>query len=530
MLGGGLAAVATLGPRILDIGDLGWMLHGTLGPDPVAYWLGWRYFAFAPWHWPPGLNPDYGLEISSAIFYVDAIPLAAFVAKALRPLIEVAQYWGPWMVLSAALQAGFAWRLLAVAVEDPMARSLGALLFAWQPMMLNRMGGHFALVAHWLILWSLWLCLRAEPRRQTLCWAACLGTAAAVNAYLLAMCAGLWAADWLARALRGEARAGLALQAVLVPAVVAASLWAVGYFTVTGEVVPVGLRYGQAQLDLTAPFDPIEWGRFLPAVPGLRHWEHGGSYLGAGALLLLVLGLVAALRGGVGAALRRHAVLVAALGGMLVFAVSNHPAAGGVVVDVFALPAPLTRLADMLRSSERFFWPLGYALIFAAIALLAARLARPWLRLLLAAAVLLQIADIEAGMARFRALVAAAPAQAADRLPDPFWQEAAARYRVVRAVPTANFGAHWEPVARFAAWHLMPTDSVYLSRVDPARVRALAAQMEADLGAGEWDPDTLYILRDARMRELVAGQADPARDLLGTFDGITVFAPGWHRR
>ncbi|MGK7868909.1 DUF6311 domain-containing protein [Falsiroseomonas sp. E2-1-a20] len=121
-LGGGLAAIATLGPRILDIHDLGWLLHGTLGPDPVAYLVAWQYFAPAPWSWPPGLNPAYGMELSSAIFYVDAVPLAAILAKALRPLLEIPQYWGPWMVLCAALQAARAGRGRAGGGDAPPAR------------------------------------------------------------------------------------------------------------------------------------------------------------------------------------------------------------------------------------------------------------------------------------------------------------------------------------------------------------------------------------------------------------------------
>jgi hypothetical protein len=321
VLGGGLAAIMTLGPRILNVRDLGWLLHGTLGPDPVAYLLAWKYFAISPWSWPLGLNPLYGLELSSAIFYVDAVPLMAFIAKALLPLVDIAQYWGPWMVLSAALQAALAWRLLGLAVRDPVARAFGALLFAWQPLLLNRMGGHFALVSQWALLWSLWLCLRPEAHRQTLQWLACLGLTSTLNPYVMSMCLGLWAADWVTRAMRGAPRGALALQAIAVPAVVASGLWVVGYFTVSGEVVPMGLHYGQVQLDLTAPFDAVEWGRVLPALPGLRHWEHGGSYLGAGTLLLLAVAAALALRGGgTGAVLRRHAVLILVLLGMLCFA------------------------------------------------------------------------------------------------------------------------------------------------------------------------------------------------------------------
>jgi hypothetical protein len=40
-----------------------------------------------------------------------------------------------------------------------LARLAGAALFVLQPTMLARMGGHFALSAHFLLLMGLWLCL-----------------------------------------------------------------------------------------------------------------------------------------------------------------------------------------------------------------------------------------------------------------------------------------------------------------------------------------------------------------------------------
>ncbi|MBU8540471.1 DUF6311 domain-containing protein [Falsiroseomonas tokyonensis] len=538
IFGGALAAIATLGPRILDIHDLGWLLHGTLGPDPVAYLSAWMYFAPSPWSWPPGLNPDYGLELSSAIFYVDAVPLMAFLAKALRPLLEIPQYWGPWMVLSAGLQAFFAWRLLGLAVPDPVARALGALIFAWQPLLLNRMGGHFALCSQWALLWALWLCLRPDPGlhlgRQARHWAGCLGLVAMLNPYVMAMCGGLWVADLLGRALRGAAPrprlSPLVLQPALVLPAMAGALWLAGYFTLAGDVLPMGVHYGASQFDLTAPFDAVEWGRLLPALPGLRHWEAGGSYLGAGAILLLALALALAPRGTLRPALRRHAVLVLALAGMLAFAMSNHVAIGGHIVLVYDLPAPLLRLADMLRASERFFWPLAYASLFAAIAGLALRLAVVPLRWVLAGLLLIQVVDIQAGMGRFRALVAAAPPVAAERLADPFWAEAGRRYHRIRAVPAENFGAHWEPVARFAAPRGLPTDAAYHSRVDPEAVAALRARTRRDLARGWWEGGTLYVLRDAPTQALVAARIDPTRDLLEQHDGLWVFAPNWYAR
>lgn len=528
LLLGGAAAVRTLGVRILDLGDTGWLLHGTLGPDPVAYWLAWRYFAVAPWTLPLGLNPAYGLELSSAIFFVDVVPLAAFVAKALLPLGEIGQYWGPWLVLSAVLQGAMAWRLLGLAVADPVCRALGALLFVFQPLLLNRFGGHFALASQWALLWALWLCLRPEGHRQLLQWASCLGLVAMLNPYILAMCTGLWCADSVARGARRGGVAALMLQVATIPVVVLTGLWLAGYFTVSGDVEPIGVHYGYSQLDLTAPFDAVEWGWLLPALPGLRHWEHGGAYLGAGALMVLALGAVLCWRAGLAEALRRHGALLAVLLGMLLFAMSHRIAIGGHVLVEIPLPPPVLRLANMLRASERFYWPLAYASLFAAIGLVALRLPMRRARLVLGAALALQVVDVDAGMAKFRALVAEAPRHAAERLPHPFWSQAALRYERVRAVPAANLGPGWEPVARFAARHHLPTDAIYLSRVDSQAVRRLNARMLADIAAGQWERGTLYILRDETIRRLVMRRANPSRDLLLVVNGVQVFAPGWH--
>lgn len=533
VLAGASVAILALGARILDTGDIGWMLHGPLGPDPVAYWLAWTFFRHAPWTLPPGLNPEYGLELASAIFYVDVVPLLALPFKALRDLVTVDQYWGPWLVACGALQAGVAWRLIGLATRDPLARAAGAALFAFQPMMINRMGGHFALVAHFLLLAALLLCLRdPSGRRQGLAWTLLLGLAALINAYLLAMTAALWGADLVARALRGRRLAARAGETVAVVAAVAFGLWLSGFFSLSGPLKPIGPGYGATGLDLLAPFDAVEWGSLLPALPTLRHWEHGGSYLGAGSFLLLGAAVAALATGRLAwrAALRRHALLLAALLAMLAFAVTNRIAIADHVIAEFPLPALVQHYADLLRASERFFWPLAYAMLFAAIAAVAARWGGRRAGILLAVALALQLADVQGGLARYRGLVADAPRTPVERLADPFWEEAARHYERIRAVPAGNFGANWEEIARFAALHGLATDAIYHSRIDRMALRRLRMSVIAELDAGRWEPGTLYVLRDEATVAIVAARFDPARDLLRRIDGLMVFAPGWHAR
>lgn len=206
----GWAVIAyAFGLHILPPWNTGWMLSGMIGPDPVQYWLGWNFFHRAPWSWPPGLNPLWGLEVSSSIYYADAIPLLAFFFKAISPVIEVSQYWGLWIYGCAALQAFMAWRIIGLATDYPLARVAGAALFVLQPTMLARMGGHFALSAHFLLLMGFWLCLTRGSKGRWLAWAALLVATALIHAYLLPMVAALWTADVLARWLDGAKGSGL---------------------------------------------------------------------------------------------------------------------------------------------------------------------------------------------------------------------------------------------------------------------------------------------------------------------------------
>lgn len=515
------------GGHILAPSHTGWMLNGTLGPDPVQYWLGYTFFKQAPWGWPPGLNPGWGLEVSSSIFYADAIPLLALFFKAIAGLVEVSQYWGLWIFACAGLQGVLAWRLIGLVTRDPWARLAGSVLFVMQPALLTRMGGHFALAAHFLLLAGLWLCLRpGRGWRRAAAWAALVAAASMIHAYLLPMVLGLWAADWLARGIARHGWRGLAAEALAVPGAALAGLWAAGFFVLASGFGGQGARYGQMQLDLLAPFDPGVWGAFLPALPGPGHPETGASYPGLGILVLLLLAGL----GWVWRPLRGLAArwpLVLALGVMLGVAISHRVSIGGSEVVLFGLPPQLDALAAALRASERFLWPLGYALLLAGIAALVHAIGGRRTGAVLALLVGLQFIDLQPGFTAAARYFPPGPAVAPLRLADPFWTEAATRYSRIRIVPNANQVLHWEEVAVFAATRGLVTDAVYLARIDPGRIAALNADMADRLAGGRHEARTLYVLADAASRALALRGARPGHDALLWRDGLWVLAPDW---
>jgi hypothetical protein len=525
----GFAAIAAMfGTHILPVHDTGWMLRGTLGPDPVQYWLGWTYFVRSPWSWPPGLNPDYGMEVGSSIFYADSIPLLAFAFKALRGMVEVPQYWGLWLFACGILQGVMAWKLIGLATPHPLPRVAGAALFVLSPIMLARLGWHFALGAHFLLLAALYLCLtRSTPARRLAAWAGLILLASLIHAYLLPMVAGFWMADWLARATAaGRRPAWLAAELPLVPGAGVLGLWLAGFFALRGGFGGTWGGYGHMQMDLLAPFDGQGWSAVIPDLPGPDHLEVGYSYLGLGVMLALLAGLAAHLWRPQ-PWLRRHWPLLLAVLAMLALAVTHRVSVAGHVLPLFDLPEGAQRAADALRASERFLWPLTYTALTGAIFAMLRAFGPRRAGLALAALALVQMVDLRPGFADKERPFAVGPAVEPLRLQDPFWAEAARRYRIVRLAPTGMQARHWEELAVYAATHRMPTDAVYLARLDPARIRALNAATLARLEQGRHEDGVLYALGDDATLAAARQGLDPARDLLERFDGIWMLAPGW---
>ena len=264
-LGLGLAYFFCIAPfSILLPTNLAW-----IGPyDPTMHYLGWAVFQNSPWSWPLGLNPDYGLQISSSIVYSDAIPLFAFVFKAFRDFLPTPfQYFGVWYLVCLLLQSVLAFVLIErVASKSlPVAvRLLLVSLFAFAPILLWRIGEHAALSAHFVLLAALALAL-VRDRRGAWLWVLLLVLTALINSYLLLMVLALWTASLLdisfpatQRHLPAKQRTKtyrtILLQVALVGVVLFATLWVAGYFVLSGGASTGS--FGIGRMNVLAIFNP----------------------------------------------------------------------------------------------------------------------------------------------------------------------------------------------------------------------------------------------------------------------------------
>lgn len=523
---GFIAFLIVVGPTALNPYNIAWLAEG----DAAAHYVGWTFFRNSEWSFPIGLNATYGLEISNSILYSDSIPIFAFIFKLLtRHLLEPFQYFGLWILTAFVLQAWFSWKLIGLVSGSIAVRALGAALFVFSPPMIWRLQCHLSLVGHFLVVAALYLALAPQLEKRKLSWGAILVLSALVHPYFLAMVALVWVADLFGNIINQKLsiqRAAFELTTLI--SLVAVTCWQAGYFSVGAGVVSHG--YGFYRMNLLSIVDASGWSYLLKDIPEAAGDYEGFNYLGLGFIFLFVVALPAMISGKIdyGKSIRRFRILALFLAGLAVFAISNNLGVG-LYDRVYRLPELVLQTANVFRASGRMFWPVFYAITFSAIFLIVRGYEKRTAAWLLGLAFVIQIADTSAAWSDIRKKAMIEPKSTWDTpMVDPFWEEAATRYRKVRWLHPGNVTPKWQLLASYAGAHGMATDAVYLARVDSKALERTQRNASELLLSGKYARDTLYVLDSAAVRQ-AALTLNADTDLLVQIDGFYVLAPGWNK-
>lgn len=326
--------------------------------DFAQHISGWQIYRADHWHWPllhtERLNAPEGVSI----VFTDSIPLLALGFKLLDPLLPTDfHYFGLWQVLVIILQGlGGVFLIRALGCRQGYA-ALAALVWALSAPVLAWRLGHSALMAHGLLLFGLGLYV--EKRAQWLLLLALIGLL--IHPYWYAMLFALYVV-LLGEHAWQQRLPSYALRGLLVGlAATVAVMMIVGY----GGSSMAAAGYGLYSMNLLAPFcDGRLYSCYTDATGG--QYE-GFNYLGIGVLLLLGWTLLHVSRWGLPLVRRHPGLLMLALGFTL-YAVSHQVYLGQHLLINLTLPDGLEKLANIFRASGRFFWMVGYALSFAALA------------------------------------------------------------------------------------------------------------------------------------------------------------------
>jgi Family of unknown function (DUF6311) len=518
--------------RLINPVNLDWVLQG----EYAMGFLTASWGRSAPWGIPLGQQTGFVYPVGVTLALADGIPWAGVLLKALSPWLPQAfQYQGLWLALCFFLQGFFGVKLVEQLTADRWASTVGGALFALAPVLASRFG-HLALCGHWLVVAALWLYLRAYPdarsARRGAAWSTLLCLfAAGVHPYLatmvlvlsLALVVRLWRYERLQTALGAAVSAGLFVS-------VTGLTWALLGYLQGGPKTAEGFSWYSANLN--SLFNPGELSRILPGLPVQPGQYEGYGYLGLGALVLLAWAVVLLYRCREElrrSGWRRFMPLGIAVTAMAVFSLSSRVLLGTTTLISYQkfflfFFAPL---AETFRSPGRFIWPLHYALLAGAVAIVC-RFQRNRPILVaggLLGALVLQGIELRAENTRthfephFRALTS------------PAWSVGTGEYaHLVLYPPFITDGAGNgcentafgdQDVVRFGfeaylrGWTL---NSGFAARLDAERVRAACA--DRGIEHGEVEEDTIYVLHASKVASILERSAGKLH--CGRLDGEAV--------
>jgi hypothetical protein len=354
--------------------------------DAAQHVSGWLFFEQDSWHFPllktERLNYPEGISIA----FTDSIPLLALPMKLLSGVLpDGFHYFGLWHAVSYLLQALAAVFLIrALGIRHlPGAFIASAFALIW-PALTYRLG-HTALLTQGLLLIALGIYLRgcsgqSSARRSCLGLTLLSAAALLVHPYFLAMIypvlLAFLAKQWheralVARQVIGWVGGSLALLLLI--------LVSGGYFI--GKGIAIG-GYDIYSLNLLAP---VCGGIFCDLANGTGgQGFEGFNYFGAGLLLLMLIALLLNPEAFV-SAISRHRFLFIVLLMLTLYSLSNRVYLGNWEIFNIDLPGLLKGMTGIFRVSGRFFWLVGYCVLFFVLALLLRRRSQAVLTLMVLA-------------------------------------------------------------------------------------------------------------------------------------------------
>ena len=474
----------------LYFGHVNWIY--SIGRDPLQHQLGWEFFRNEPWKFPLGSIESYGYPIGTSIFYLDSIPLFAFFFKLFSPWLgSQFQYFGIWELANLIGQIFVGILILNEFSRSKGVNTLGGVLLALSPIMINRAFFHSSLSAHWIILLAIWFIIlewRGKMRRWF--WFALFGLAMLVHLYYIPMLIPLWLIGSIFR-VKNEHKIGRVFLELLVIIIICCGIgFCLGMFEIGfSQLSEKG--FGDYSWNLNGFVNSMGNSIFFKALPlaGEDQGE-GFSYLGAGYIGILLVGAFLFF---IKANSRKNwklflPFMLVAIGFGL-FALSNKAFFGENPLWSIDLSAGIQTVANTFRSSARFIWPVFYFLVlFGLISVVrnGQRIAIPLLLVAIAA----QAYDLHPLYAQKRS--AGFEEYYAGGMRSEFWQLAAETNRHIVIIPTE----YYEHIVLYGAHHNMTVNSGYFGRADYQAMEDLATKTWDDLRNGTADQNTLYILSE----------------------------------
>ena len=532
--------------RILNPSFTKWLMPG----DSETYWLNWLFYQQSSiFQIPIFKNYSYGNELSSTLALNDSLPIMALLYKSIQQILpENSQYFGPWILICFFLQSFFAIKILKKFSDDYILVILFSIFFAFAPIFIWRLWGHYSLMAHWLILWSLDIYFNKNFKLSK--WLTIFLLSYLISAYIAVMMFIIFMTDLIKRKMDkelGYKKISTILIIFFITSLTA--LYLIGYIEPGTKLSTSG--FGIYKANLLTFFDSnATWSNLFSDIRSIEGEHEGFAFLGSGVILLSIVTILHIL-------FKKVKINVLSIYGykqilfvsilLFVLALSSNVHFGGFHIFSIDFPKFIDKILGIIRASGRMVWvPFYIAYITLFIGINSLNRKKVY-RLVIVFFLCLNIVDMNKISNLFTLKtgdieknykeVYSGPQHEKEYaywkmqwnspMKSEKWNNFSKMYNEINYIYPKNRPNNYFVLALYAAKNKMSVNFGSFSRVKKQKVKELISELELTVMNSTYDKKVLYYFDDENAWQNARKNMQEG-DLVEIVDGFKILAPGYY--
>ena len=516
----------TSGFRLIDPRKNGWLSDGD-GTSEIS----WEFFRRTPIiQFPLGVNPDYGLEISSSVALDGQIPLLSLLLHPFSNFLpERFQYFGLFLIITFALNYMVAKKIFLHLKLSNIQAIISSVILASSPVILNRfiVNTHYSLTSGWIIFIGILLILRKDLRFSS--WIYVFILSVLIHMYYFPFLIVIYLLSIIIDSPNWNIRYQNLKSLIYVLIATGLVMYLVGYFYGRASSKDVG--YGFFRSTLASLFDSSGWSILLPDLPETEGSYEGFAFLGIPTLFIIIVNILLTKKPKILKIESSFVSLWAASIILFLFSLSNNIAFSN--NEIFSIPIfeNLSFITSTFRSTGRFSWLIVFIFVIYSIYVLSQRIQSKFLTIILSVALVIGIFDYYPKITSEKSRKFQLTYNS--KLTNAAWHSISECYTKIRVYPPTPDVENYYDFVNIALSQEIAINTGRWSRINQAAVSSSYDLMHKEFKTGKYRDDSFYVFTNADYvsPEYVEYQKNLSihtldeKSAYGSMDGYTFIAP-----
>ena len=474
----------------LGINNTGWILKY----DTISDFLALKFFINDNWHFPLGLNPNYG-ELKNSIVFSGAVPILSFLSKSFKTFLPYNfHFFSIWICICFSLHIFFSYKIIYYLTKDIYFSIIATSFFLFTPILFHRLEMHLSLGAHWIIIAYIYLEINKQIKNNFGLKVFLIIFSSLIHFYFTVILLIMNFTFSFCENLKTKNVKKFIKNIFLISFLLLLTMYIVGYFSIPVSD-SLGFGYGFYKANLLTFFDPSSgfglknWSLFLPDIENTKGEIEGFGYLGLGIIILIFILSLVSIKN-YKQVIKYHFKYLIVIFIFLIVALSSTISVGALKIVELDLPIFLYAPLSIIRASGRFIWPIYYLLIiFSLFVFYKLNFKKRYLAVIL----LIQLVDISPGI--YSTLKSNDYKKINNKLSDPLWSVIASEYKNLQTTKISNTSKIFPEISELLMkYEFQSTNISRLGRYDRSEASILRSKLYLDLFEKKVDTKTIYII------------------------------------